>query len=181
MRRNPARHWSYVLVFLVPSGFALLLGAGLYLAIAAEWRIFEPPKTLGDALKIGAEDTSFRLLAEGADPNLLVDYRHPEINGGQAFAATPLTIAAANGKPRTVAVLIDAGAHPTLPGNEQALCAAVALSHGNVQVLLMAEGADPNPRPKCDGDRRSPLGIARDRGLAELAERLIAAGAREHY
>jgi len=170
-----------VLLLLAPSLLALLLGAGLYGWIASGLGALRSADSLGQAIEAGVNAAVLRLLAEGADPNGRFAFRHPELYGGQAFEATPLTIASAVGRDSIVHMILDAGARPDLPGNEQAVCAAVALSHGNVLRRLMQAGASVNPRPKCDGDRISPLGLARELGFREFVERLEAAGALADY
>ncbi len=171
--------WVVVAVLLAPSLVAATVGLGTY--VGAGLGALDPPDTIGEAVNWGRKDLVLQLLDKGADPNLTMDYRHPELNRGIAFKASPLTIAAASGELRLVELLVRGGGRPDLPGNERALCAAVILGHGNVQDFLIEQGADPNPRPKCDGGRRSPLRIALDKGLDDPAERLKAAGALEDY
>lgn len=172
---------AWVAIFLAPSLIATVTGLALFFALRFDLLYLGPPRSLGEAVMRGSDEAVLRLLSEGADPDLAVSFHHPRLNGGEAFQATPLTIAAAGGNLTEVRLIMEAGADPREPGNERALCASVTLGHGNVQDFLILRGADPNPRPKCDAGRRSPLRIALDLGLDDPAERLKAAGALLDY
>ena len=170
-----------VALILAPSLLAVLVGLGLYLAQKLEASFIVPPQTLAEAIHRGTIESVLQHLVEDEDLNATVTLRDPKIDDGRPFQATPLVVAAVKGSMRLVGLILDTGVDPNSRGNEQALCAAVIFGHGNVQDLLILRGADPNPDPKCDGGRRSPLRVALDLGLDDPAQRLRSAGALEDY
>jgi beta-lactamase regulating signal transducer with metallopeptidase domain len=117
------------------------------------------------------------LLDRGADVNMAVP-----------GDGSPIIAAATEGAPAIVALLLDRGADidRIVPEDENALIQASA--HGRLEVvrLLIARGADVNARAWAEsarerpgGEWRTPLGMARRGGHADVVAVLIAAGARE--
>ena len=108
-----------------------------------------------------------RLLDAGADPN-----------AAQTNGLTPLMTAARTGSLAVVDALLARGADvdaATAATRETALMWAVAERHHDVVRALVAHGADVHPRPR---QRFSPLIAAARNGDIEMAEALLAAGAR---
>ncbi|MXY16806.1 MAG: ankyrin repeat domain-containing protein, partial [Acidobacteria bacterium] len=108
-----------------------------------------------------------RLLDAGADPN-----------AAQTNGLTPLMTAARTGSLAVVDALLGRGADvdaATAATQETALMWAVAERHHDVVRALVAHGAGVHPRPR---QRFSPLIAAARNGDIEMAEALLAAGAR---
>lgn len=116
-----------------------------------------------------------RLLIErGADPNRA---SHGDGN--------PLIAASAGGHVEVVDLLLAAGARvdAAVAGDETALINAARRGHLRVVQRLVEAGADVNlavmaPRFEGPPERRSPLGMARRSGRADIVDYLIAHGAR---
>lgn len=132
----------------------------------------------GSALIVAADNGDLamveRLLAAGADAD------QPVRGDG-----SPLIAAAAGGHVDIVDRLLSAGARVDriVPGDETALINAAR--HGQLEAVqrLVEAGADVNlavsaPRAVGPPERRSPLGMARRAGRAEVVDYLIAHGAR---
>ena len=114
------------------------------------------------------------LLAQGADADLAV-----------RGDGSPLIAAAAGGHADIVDRLLKAGAPPDriVPGDETALINAARRGQMATVRRLVEAGADVNlavmaPRAGRPDERRSPLGMARRAGRAEVIAYLIAQGAR---
>lgn len=115
------------------------------------------------------------LLERGADPNLGVP------GDGSALIA-----AAASGRADLVTLLLDRGARidMVVRGDENALIAAAGAGHLPAVKVLVARGADVNARVRSGlaisgGEEwRTPLGMARRGGHADVVSFLIANGAR---
>lgn len=132
----------------------------------------------GSALIVAADngdlDMVERLLASGADADL------PVRGDG-----SPLIAAAAGGHVDVIDRLLSAGARVDriVPGDETALITAARQGQLDAVQRLVEAGADVNlaamaPRAVGPDERRSPLGMARRAGRAEVVDYLIAHGAR---
>ncbi|HVK03981.1 MAG TPA: ankyrin repeat domain-containing protein, partial [Armatimonadaceae bacterium] len=109
------------------------------------------------------------LLEAGADPNAVGR------NGAGALARA----AVAGDAVETARLLLDAGADPNggssdAPPNATPLWAAVALKRRGLVGLLLERGANPNIG---DSTTDTPFGVAATGGDAEIARRLLEAGA----
>jgi beta-lactamase regulating signal transducer with metallopeptidase domain len=98
---------------------------------------------------------------------------------------SPLIVAASGGHVQIIDRLIAAGAQVNriVPGDETALINAARQGHLDAVRRLVEAGADVNlavmaPRLAGPDERRSPLGMARRAGRAEVIDYLIARGAR---
>ncbi len=181
------------------------LAEGLTRGIDVEPRDGGGRTPLHVAAHLGAHDAMRTLVAAGADPNVL-DYARYDIVtiaavaddlptlrvalelGGRAdnvtspYDGTALIAAAHLGHAEVVALLIEAGAPLDHVNNLgwTALIESIVLGDGGARHRrtlehLLEAGADPN---LADGRGQTPLALARARGYAEMAERLVAAGAR---
>jgi beta-lactamase regulating signal transducer with metallopeptidase domain len=110
------------------------------------------------------------LLGEGANPNVAA-----------RGDGSPLIAAARHGYEEIVMRLLDAGADidRVVQGDENALMQAAWNGHARVVRLLLDRGADVNIRAYDDGRVRTALGLAIRAGHHDVAEMLVAAGARE--
>lgn len=114
----------------------------------------------------GAAAVARLLIAKGADVNETVDGR-----------PTPLMAAAVKGHADIVTLLLDAGAHINARESETgatALTDAARNGHLEVVRILVKRGADVNVTLK---DGNTALSWARNRGFAQVADVLLAAGA----
>lgn len=117
------------------------------------------------AARTGRVDMVRTLLARGADIDMAV-----------SGDGNPLITAAAAGRIDMVRQLLDAGAdiEASIASDENALIQASGRGHEEVVRLLIARGADVNSRVGV----RTPLGMARSQGHAEVEQLLQEAGAR---
>ena len=117
------------------------------------------------AARTGRADMVRTLLARGADIDMAV-----------SGDGNPLIAAAAAGRADMVRLLLDSGAdiEASIASDENALIQASGGGHEEVVRLLLARGADVNSRVGV----RTPLGMARSRGHAEIEQMLLEAGAR---
>jgi ankyrin repeat protein len=98
--------------------------------------------------------------------------QHPPGDEWGGIGSPGLHHAAVNGHARAVGVLLDAGADVALVDDvygSQALAWAASGGHGVVVDLLLAAGADPTHH---NDHGRTAVGLARDNGFPELADRL---------
>lgn len=115
------------------------------------------------------------LLDRGADPDV-----------GVRGDGTALIASAASGHTAVVTLLLDRGAtvDMVVPGNENPLIQASEAGHLAVVQTLVTRGADVHARvwalnPSGGGEWRTPLGMARRGGHADVVAFLISAGARQ--
>lgn len=124
---------------------------------------------IGAACGGNVETVQF-LLEHNADPNVV------SIGDG-----SPLIAAAERGHLRIVEMLIAAGANrdEIVPGDENPLMQAAWNGHADVVQFLLNEGADVNVRTWERDELRTPLRLARRGHHEDIAQMLIAAGAKE--
>lgn len=133
-------------------------------------RALEPVYGLHDAAEAGDVSAVRLLLEAGMDPE-----------ARNAKASTPLHIAALHGRDEVAEVLLSAGASASAANEDgmtplhAAVQSVVPFSAGQRRVvqLLLARGADANASAK----KVTPVFLAARRGLPELMEELLAAGA----
>jgi ankyrin repeat protein len=105
----------------------------------------------------------------------------PPVNGYAYDGWTALHLAAFFGRHTAAERLLDAGADPRAVSRNSLkntpLHAALAGSHTDVAILLIARGADVN---SADAGRHTPLHIAAENGLIDAVRALLAAGADAH-
>jgi ankyrin repeat protein len=121
-----------------------------------------------DALAVGDLETARALYESGVDPDTLIR--------GQ----TALTMAACQGSPEVVGLLLKVGAEPDRPSASGSTPLLRAARCGNLPVvrLLLEAGAEPNP---ASPNGETALSSAREEGHEAVAELLQEAGAIEAY
>lgn len=155
-----------------PAGETPLMAA-LYrghTAVVAALREAGAPMDLFSAAATGTLEALDREIERASSPN--------------AYAYdgwTPLHLAAFFGRHDAAERLLHAGADPRAVSRNSlrntALHAALAGSHTDVALLLIARGADVNTP---DAGRHTPLHIAAENGLVDAVRALLAAGADPH-
>ena len=144
---NGTSYRPWVAILLVPSLLATVVGVVLYTALRFDLFYLAPPRTLGDAIMRGSDESVLRLLSEGADANLSVTFQHPQLNGARAFQATPLTIAASRGNLTDVRLILEAGADP-VAGATNRRCALPSRSGTETsRITLLKRGLTPTRSP----------------------------------
>ena len=136
----------------------------------------------------GAGDGSALIVAADNGDLAMVDLlvgAHADVNIAVHGDGNPLIAASAGGHLPVVERLLAAGAtvDAIVPSDETALITAARMGHLSVVQRLVEAGADVNlavdaPRLGLPNERRSPLGMARRAGRADMVDYLIAHGAR---
>ncbi len=117
------------------------------------------------------------LLDDGADPDEVISFRHPNFAGGRVVRRRVLVAAAVHGNLAVAEMLIGGGATLSHPQNEFAICPAAALGHADIVQLFMRAGIPATPRRKCGLHRdATPIQIAQARGHSEIVQILRRAG-----
>jgi hypothetical protein len=188
---NPLKERIRMLKSPLPGVVRQLTGAALVMALSvsggyAAWASQPARPAPGDvnaarpgdgtpliiAAKSGDSVAIRRLLAQGADPNLA------SLGDGN-----PLIAAAAFGDVKAADLLVAHGAqvNANVVGDETPLINASARGHLNMVRFLVEHGADVNLAVRKDGaplgEIRSPLGMARRYGHAEIVDYLVGHGA----
>ena len=175
------------LLLIAPCVTAVLSAAILFDVASGHDQVFrqEPlPMDLPLSLTAQTEGEAmarvYELLARGIGPNDPIPYRHPVTTEGQVREVGLLFIAAASSDRDLLHLLVAKGADLSHPINAIAVCAAVMADKPHVlRALLEDLGADPNPEPRCNQNRDSPLALARRLPEPRILEILLAKGGRD--
>ena len=92
---------------------------------------------LSSAVISGDVEKLRMLLDDGADPDEVISFRHPDFAGGRTVERRALVVAAVYGHVDVAELLIGAGATLSHPHNEFAICPAAALGHVDIVILLV--------------------------------------------
>jgi hypothetical protein len=152
----------------------LFFGAGMLtagVATTAAKLIAPEPVTLLDAVAMGHDEATFRMISEGDDPGLPGVLKRPVFHWRRGDTVSPLLIAIGGGDINYVAYMARHTQRIADSPNDQALCVAARYGHSNVARFLMKMGAAAVPKSGC-GKLRRPEDVAAKYGSGGLAEEL---------
>ena len=180
---------AFVLLSIAPIIVAVASLAVLIVVIAGRDQLFRiEPLALDVPIGLAWEREKesivrvYELLARGVGHNDPILYRHPITTGGLVREVGLLFVAAGESDEDLLLLLAEKGADLSIPINAVAVCATVlANRQTELQILLDDLGADPNPEPRCNDNRDSPLALARRLEDPRAVEILLANGALDDY
>ena len=94
------------------------------------------PATLIDAVLSGQDDVVMQHILKGEDPGQAVILRRKVLHWREGDIVTPVLVAIAKGRPRTVEVMLRNTDRLHEAPNDRALCVAARYRHSNVARLL---------------------------------------------
>ena len=129
--------------------------AVLLLATVVEvWRVVAPTqaqagyrryRSLGEAIVMNDVRGAYEFIRRGQDPNALIVVLDPVLTGGQVVQVSPITWAAAVGRPKIVLMLLGAGVAFEREADRSAACIADRLGFADIAGSLRAIGGLPPP------------------------------------